>query len=131
MVYYYGLRGLYLNGEDDNEVYLKNTDWRDSESLGQCPRTGWCKHGGEPVGPVEDRHLLTCWSNMRFKTSSGQKLVSNSPFSSDTILTYLRQSQTIHVSIVGKQKFLDVFLTVHHSIDLFNLPTLMHNPFIH
>jgi hypothetical protein len=25
----------------------------------------------------------------------------------------------------------DVFLTVHHSIDLFHLPTLMHNSFIH
>jgi hypothetical protein len=24
-----------------------------------------------------------------------------------------------------------VFLTVHHSIDLFHLPTLMHNSFIH
>ena len=27
--------------------------------------------------------------------------------------------------------FFDVFLTVHRSIDLFQLPTLMHNPFIH
>ena len=25
----------------------------------------------------------------------------------------------------------DVFLTVHHSIDLFHLPNLMHNFFIH
>ena len=25
----------------------------------------------------------------------------------------------------------DVFLTVHHSIDLFHLPSLMHNSFIH
>jgi hypothetical protein len=25
----------------------------------------------------------------------------------------------------------DVFLTVHHCIDLFHLPTLMHNSFIH
>jgi hypothetical protein len=25
----------------------------------------------------------------------------------------------------------DVFLTVHHSIDLFHLPTLTHNSFIH
>jgi hypothetical protein len=25
----------------------------------------------------------------------------------------------------------DVFLTVHHTIDLFHLPTLMHNSFIH
>ena len=28
-------------------------------------------------------------------------------------------------------KFFDVFLTVHHSIDLFHLPHLMHNSFIH
>jgi hypothetical protein len=27
--------------------------------------------------------------------------------------------------------FFYVFLTVHHSIDFFNLPTLMHNSFIH
>jgi len=27
--------------------------------------------------------------------------------------------------------FFYVFLTVHHSIDLFHLPTLMHNSFIH
>jgi len=25
----------------------------------------------------------------------------------------------------------DVFMTVHHNIDLFHLPTLMHNYFIH
>ena len=25
----------------------------------------------------------------------------------------------------------DVFLTVHHSIDLFHLPTLMHSSYIH
>ena len=29
------------------------------------------------------------------------------------------------------QSSFDVFLTVHHSIDLFRLPTLMHNSFIH
>ena len=27
--------------------------------------------------------------------------------------------------------YFDMFLTVHHSIDLFHLPTLMHNSFIH
>ena len=27
--------------------------------------------------------------------------------------------------------FLNVFLTVHHNIDLFHLPTLIHSSFIH
>jgi hypothetical protein len=27
--------------------------------------------------------------------------------------------------------YFDVFLTVHHSIDLFHLPALMHNSFVH
>ena len=30
---------------------------------------------------------------------------------------------------VKEDKSFDVFLTVHHSIDLFHLPTLMHNSF--
>jgi len=42
----------------------------------------------------------------------------------------------LDVPIINKEEsmrvvFFYVFLTMHHSIDLFHLPTLMHNSFIH
>ena len=48
---------------------------------------------------------------------------------------HLQEVNTKLTSIFSKIEYIhtnfDVFLTVHHSIDLFHLPTLMHNSFIH
>ena len=37
----------------------------------------------------------------------------------------------VHLFCLFCITYFDVFLTVNHSIDLFDLPTLMHNSFIH
>jgi hypothetical protein len=38
---------------------------------------------------------------------------------------------SLHKPRMKYPRWFDVFLTVHHSIDLFHLPTVMHNSFIH
>jgi len=35
------------------------------------------------------------------------------------------------LNVDRRTKIFYIFLTVHHSIDLFHLPTLVHNSFIH
>ena len=40
-------------------------------------------------------------------------------------------SAVLRIYIRTQTKYFDVLLTVHHSIDLFHLPALMHNSFIH
>ena len=54
------------------------------------------------------------------------------------ILSFMKNNHTTEavdnmacISIKTNEIQLDVSLTVHHSIDLFHLPTLMHSPFIH
>ena len=44
-----------------------------------------------------------------------------------TKFSFQALSQNCEKRLLASSCFFDVFLTVHHSIDLFHLPTLMHN----
>ena len=44
---------------------------------------------------------------------------------------YTQNKTATSRSIQYMIEYFDVFLTMHHSIVLFHLPTLMHNSFIH
>jgi len=46
-------------------------------------------------------------------------------------IIYALMSLSTVVALVTEYLYFEVFLTVHHSTDLFHLPTLMHNSFIH
>ena len=93
--------------------------------------TKFCGVATNICGPSELNLLRAMF--LEPKTSSGSYIFGNfvHPLQYILVIPWLSGGTPSPCVISDTYAYFDVFLTVHHSIDLFHLPTLIHNSFIH